>query len=151
GLRAPELGLAQLIELNQALRLGHPGSAARPLPQLGFDAGGPPVHVRDLLHYLTQGLIAGPGPLAWGRPFHPRAGAPGLVPYADADARLGHGEHCQLLSYACVHLADQAPTALPAGVFASGAERVLFEFGAGIGLNQTVNNPMWVPSPEQAE
>src|SRR5262249_41499822 len=39
----------------------------------------------------------------------------------------------------------------PAGVFASGAERVLFEFGAGIGLNQTVNNPMWVPSPEQAE
>jgi hypothetical protein len=151
GLRAPEPGLAQFIELNQALRLVHPASATRPLPQLGFDTGGPPVHVRELLNYLTQGLAGGTGAPPWDGQFHPLGAAPGAVPYTDADAGLGRGEHCQLLSYACVHLAEQASAALAAGVFASGAERVLFEFGAGIGLNQTVNNPMWVPSPEQAE
>jgi hypothetical protein len=36
-------------------------------------------------------------------------------------------------------------------VFRCGTERLLFEYATGIGLGRSVHNPVWVPSPEQAE
>jgi hypothetical protein len=145
-LRDDRPGLAQLIDLNQALQLVHPPGATWKLPRLFFDSGGGQSSVRDLLNYLTQGLA---GPPRWDGEFHP-LGIAGTA-YTDTEAGLAYGERCQLLSYACVHLADRSPAALPAGAFATGEDRVLFEYGAGIGLNQTVENPMWMPSPEQAD
>jgi hypothetical protein len=143
-LRDAQPRLAQLIELNQTIQLVHPSSASRPLPRLLFDTGGPAWQVRDLLNYLTQGLVGG-------SQFHPLGTATRQIPYTESEAGRGYGEHCQLLSYACVHLADRPPAALPPGVFASGEDRMLFEYATGIGLNQSVENPMWVPSAEQAD
>ena len=150
-LRDRQPKLAQLIELNQALRLVHSPSTTWKLPRLHFDAGGAPAALPDLLNHLTQGLVGGHGAAPWDGRFHPLGVETPETPYTDTEAGLAYGERCHLLSYACVNLADRTPAALPAGVFASGEDRMLFEFGAGIGLNQTVENPMWVPSPEQAE
>jgi hypothetical protein len=147
-LRAAQPRLAQLIDLNRAMQLVHSPSASRKAPRLSFDAGGPPSSLRELLNHLTQGL-AGAEP--WDQQFHPLGIAAAKTPYTDTEVGFAYGERCHLLSYGCVELADRTPTALPAGVFASGEDRMLFEFGAGIGLNRTVEDPMWVPSPEQAE
>jgi len=35
--------------------------------------------------------------------------------------------------------------------FSYGEDRLLFEYAASISLGQSVDHPMWVPSPEQAE
>ncbi len=140
--------LARLIELNQALRLVHPPSTAWKMPRLFFDTGGPQTSIRDLVNYLLQGLV---GASSGDGQFHPLGTSTARTPYTDTEAGLAYGERCQLLSYACIQMGDRTETALPAGVFASGEDRMLFEYGAGIGLNQTVANPMWVPSPEQAE
>jgi hypothetical protein len=150
-LREAPQRLAQLVELNQAIRHVHPLSTSRKLPRLFFDAGGPESSIRDLVNYLTQGFVSVPGAPGWNGQFDPLGTSTGGTPYTDTEPGLGYGERCQLFSYACVHLNDRMPDALPAGVFATGEDRMLFEYGAGIGLNQTVENPLWVPSPEQAE
>jgi len=145
-LRAGQPRLGQLIALNQALRLVHSPSASWTPPRFTF-GGGAPVGLRDLLNHLTQGLV---GAAPWDGQFQPLGAPSTQTPYTDTEAGLAYGERCHLLSYACIDLADRTPAALPAGVFASGEDRMLFEYGAGIGLNQTVEDPMWVPSPEQA-
>ncbi|MBL8793214.1 MAG: hypothetical protein JNM56_04860 [Planctomycetia bacterium] len=151
GLRAAQPRLAQFIELNQAMQVVHAPSTSRRTPRLTFDAGGPPSSLRELLNHLTQGLVGGHGAEPWDGQFHPLGIVPARTPYTDSEAGVAYGERCHLLSYACADLADRSRSALPAGVFASGEERMLFEYAAGIGLNQTVEDPMWVPSPEQAE
>jgi hypothetical protein len=136
-LRNERARLSQLIELNQAMRLVHPPSLAWCLPALRL-ADGRMATVRELMNHLTEGLVRqlGEGP---------------ATPYTDTEPGLAYGERCQLLSYACVHLPGSDTEALPAGAFASGEDRLLFEYAAGIGLGQSVEHPMWVPSPEQAE
>lgn len=136
--------LAQLIELNRALRLVHPLSVGKPLPVLHFDSG--TLTVAELMNFLTQGLVC-----AARGPFQPPGATPAELPYTDTEPGLAYGERCQLLSYACVHLTPQVQAALPAGAFPSGEERVLFEYATNIGLGQSVDDPMWVPSAEQAE
>jgi hypothetical protein len=112
---------------------------------------GQEITVRDLMNYLTQGL-AGP----WNMPDEERAifTAPrgdGIEhPYTDSEAGRSYGERCHLLSYGCVDLAQTALEWLPAGAFADPIDRMLFEYGTSIGLGDSVHNPMWVPSSEQA-
>ncbi len=145
-LRAERPRLSQLIELNQAMRLVHPPSLSWALPTLHFDSGGEPATLRDLLNFLLQGMTAAPV-----GDFQP-LGTPSVgTAYTDGEAGLAYGERCQLFSYACAPLSRLGPDELPAGAFLSGEDRVLFEYAAGIGLGDAVDNPMWVPSPEQAE
>jgi hypothetical protein len=136
--------LAQLIELNRAIRLVHPLSVGWSLPELCVGSG--TVTVRDLMNFLTQGLVG-----AARGPFQALGATPAGLPYTDTEPGLAYGERCQLLSYACIHLTPQDQAALPAGAFPSGEERLLFEYATNIGLGQSVDNPMWVPSAEQAE
>jgi hypothetical protein len=141
----PQARLSQLIELNRSIRLIQPLSASWALPRLRLDSG--MLTVRDLMNFLTQGLVG-----VAGGPFQTLVGTTSArLPYTDSEHGLAYGERCQLLSYACVHLTPQDQAALPAGAFPSGEERMLFEYANNIGLGQSVDNPMWVPSPELAD
>jgi len=142
GASAPRL--SQLIELNRSVRLIQPPSAGWSLAQLRFDHC--QATVRDLINHLTQGLV-GDGK----DPFQPLGTTMQETAYTDTEAGMAYGERCQLLSYASVHLDEADRAALPAGVFSCGEDRLLFEYAASIGLGQSVDHPMWVPSPEQAE
>lgn len=137
--------LSHLIELNRAIRLVQPLGARWTVPKLCLEGGA--VTIRELMNFLTQGLVS---PSAG--PFQPLVGgAAASLPYTDTEAGLAYGERCQLFSYACTDLTPQDRSALPAGAFPSGEERVLFEYATNIGLGQSVHNPMWVPSAELAE
>jgi hypothetical protein len=140
--------LADLVRLNHALRLVPPTTVSAPPALLRF-AGGQEFTVAGLMNFLTQGLVA-----PWDVPEEERGLVPAAPPacrrpYTDTEAGRLYGEHCHLLSYAAVGLA--AGTAeLPAGPFPSAADRILFEYATCIGLGESVRDPMWVPSAEQA-
>jgi hypothetical protein len=142
--------MSALIRLNQALRHVHPPRHSAHMPVLRLP-GGEEVTVRDLMNFLTQGL-AGP----WTIPEEDRGIFPAPPaaasdrPYTDSEAGRGYGERCHLVSYGCVDLSGFTPAELPAGVFASATDRLLFEYGTCIGLAESVNNPVWMPSSEQA-
>jgi hypothetical protein len=131
----PRLG--QLIALNAALRLVLPPTLSWDLPRLRFRPPVGDLSMRDLLNFLTRGLVEGHEA--------PEAG------YADSEAGRAYGERCHVFSYACVHLGEVDRAALPAGAFADGEDRLLYEYAACIGLGESVANPVWVPAPEQAE
>ena len=140
--------LSRLIALNAALRLVHPPSLSWPLPTLRF-AGGEELRTCDLMNFLTAGLTEPPhAPETLGRPVQRSADE---AAYTDSEAGRAYGERLQVLSYACVNLAGLGPEELPAGAFAGGEDRVLYEFAAGHQLGDTVHNPVWAPSPEQAQ
>jgi hypothetical protein len=130
--------LGRLIALNAAVRLVHPPTLAWKLPALRLADGAEDFRVRDLMAHLTDGLTA-PG----GRDEEE-------IPYTDTEAGRAYGGTLELLSFACVGLGNAGRAALPAGAFASGEDRILYEFAACIGLGETVTNPMWAPAPEQA-
>ncbi len=142
--------LSSLIQLNGALRHIHPPNRSASMPVLRL-IDGEEVSVRDLMNFLTQGL-AGP----WTIPVEERAiflsprRDPMEYPYTDSEAGRSYGERCHLLSYGGVDLAHMGPEQMPAGAFANPVDRVLFEFATCIGLGESVHNPVWVPSPEQA-
>jgi hypothetical protein len=142
--------MAQLIELNRLLRLVHPPTLSWTLPLMHFARTGAALRVRDLMNFLTQGLV---GPVDVLGPLEAPAenDEAAETPYTDTEAGRACGERCHLLSYACVGLGEAGRAQLPAGVFGSGEDRLLYEYAACIGLGETVHNPMWVPSPEQAE
>lgn len=149
-LDAEAAGLAQLIDLNLAIRTVHPPASHWSLPKLRFPAGGEEVTVRDLLNFLTQGLVGGPTVLDES-PLAVPGGPLSEPPYTDTDPGRAYGEHCQLFSYACIHLTETERANLPAGPFASGADRLLYEYAACIRLEHSVHHPVWVPAPEQVE
>jgi hypothetical protein len=142
--------LSSLIHLNGALRHVHPPARSAPMPVLRL-GDGQEITVRDLMNFLTQGLVA-----PWSIPeeeraiFTPPSCGVSEHPYTDSDAGRSYGERCHLLSYGCVDLARAGSEELPAGPFAAPIDRVLFEYGTCIGLGESVQNPIWVPSPEQA-
>src|SRR5581483_11272717 len=123
--------LSELIRLNQALRLVHPPTLDWDLPVLRLHATGEPLHLRDLIDFLLQGLASGsalPGAGAL-----PAAGGAAGARYTDTEAGRAHGERCQLLSYACVHLTEEGRAGLESGPFPAGVDRMLFEYAACIG------------------
>jgi hypothetical protein len=130
----PRLG--ELIGLNAALRLVLPPTLSWELPRLRFRPPVGDLSMRDLLELLADGLVEGDDT---------------GVGYTDTEPGRAYGERCHLFSYACVHLGEAERAALPAGVFADGADRLLYEYAACIGLGESVRNPVWVPAPEQAE
>ena len=140
--------LSRLIALNAALRMVHPPRLSWSLPTLRFP-GGEEVRTCDLMNFLTAGLTE---PLrdadALSRPVER---SPDETAYTDSEAGRAYGEQLQLLSYACVHLTGLGPDELPAGAFACGEDRVLYEFAACHHLGDTVHNALWAPSPEQAQ
>jgi hypothetical protein len=142
--------LSALIDLNGALRHIHPPTHATPMPVLRL-VDGQEITVRDLMNYLTQGLAG-----TWTIPEEERAiftspRCDGIdQPYTDSEAGRSYGERCHLLSYGCVDMARAGWEELLAGSFAGPIDRVLFEYGACIGLGESVHNPVWVPAPEQA-
>jgi hypothetical protein len=142
--------LSSLVQLNGALRYVHPLTRSVPMPVLRL-ANGHEMTVRDLMNYLTQGL-AGP----WNIPEEergilatPRCDLDGH-PYTDSETGRSYGERCYVLSYGCIDLAKSSAEELPCGAFASPVDRILFEYSTSIGLGESVNNPVWVPSPDQA-
>ena len=140
-------GLARLIALNSALRMVQPPSLSWTLPTLRF-AGGAEVQTRDLMNFLTLGLTE---PLTAADALsHPMRHSLEEDAYTESEAGRAYGERLQLLSYACAHLGGLGPDELPAGAFACGEDRVLYEFAACHHLGDTVHNPVWAPSPEQA-
>jgi hypothetical protein len=143
--------LSQLIRLNQSLRQVLPASRRMRLAELET-AGGDRLNLRDLMNFLTQGLAA-----PWAIPQAQRGvfpAPPGLGPrcqvYTDGEAGRTYGERCHLLSFAACDLTASAPLGLPEGPFPSPTDRLVFELAACIGLGESVNNPTWVPSQEQA-
>ncbi len=142
--------LSALIDLNGALRHIHPPTRSAAMPVLRL-IDGQEITVRDLMNYLTEGLA-----VPWAIPEEERAifTAPrwdGIeYPYTDSEAGRSYGERCHLLSYGCVDLAQTGLEWLPGGSFADPVDRVLFEYGTSIGLGESVHNPVWVPSSEQA-
>jgi hypothetical protein len=149
-LREEQPRLSALIHLNGSLRHIHPPTRAAPMPVLRL-GDGQEMTVRDLMNFLTHGL-AGP----WSIPKEergiiaaPRCGG-GEHPYTDSEAGRSYGERCHLLSYGCIDLARAGLEELQSGPFAGPIDRMLFEYGTSIGLGESVHNPVWVPSLEQA-
>jgi hypothetical protein len=145
----PRLG--SLVHLNHTLRHVHSPTRAASMPTLRL-AGGEEVTVRDLMNYLTQGM-AGP----WAIPEEDRGLFPSRSalraverPYTDSEAGRSYGERCHLVSYACIDLSAPDAAGLQAGAFTRVTDRLLFECATGIGLGESVSNPVWVPSEEQA-
>jgi hypothetical protein len=140
-LTGPRPRLSQLIQINQALRQVLPPTRRWPMAELET-ARGERFSLRELMNYLTQGLAA------------PTGGGP----YADSEAGRTYGERCHLLSFAVCDLArahgeseiEPGAHELPAGPFPSAADRLVFELAACIGLGESVSNPVWVPSADQA-
>jgi hypothetical protein len=144
--------LSSLIRLNQAFRHVHaPFKEARmPVVRLSY---GEELTVREVMNFLTQGLAG-----AWDVPEEERGFFPAASsrrpadgqPYTDTEAGRAYGERCYLLCCASVDLAGSTAVELPAGEFGSAADRIVFEMAACIGLGESVRNPVWAPTPEQA-
>jgi hypothetical protein len=143
--------LSSLIRLGQALRHVHPPlkQAYMPVVRLSY---GEEFTVRELMNFLTQGLAA-----PWKIPeeergFFPAASerGPAERPYTDTEAGRAYGERCYLLSCASVDLSGSTAAELPAGPFSGAADRLVFEMGTSIGLGESVSNPVWAPTAEQA-
>ncbi len=130
--------LSELIRLNRGLQLVYPPALGWKMPVLR-PRQGEAVPLRDLLDDLLRGL-ATPS----------TTGGSATETYTATEAGRAYGEHCQLLSYACVGLAEEAQKDLPAGVFPTGVDRVLFEYAASLGLGETIANAVWAPSRRQA-
>jgi hypothetical protein len=150
-LAAPHPRLSMLIRLNQALRLVHPPNRHARVASLQF-SGGVQLSVREWMNYLVQGIST-----SWEVPEQERAQFPCPMkapschrPYTDTEAGRTYGERCHLVSQACVDLSGANADDLPAGAFPAAADRLVFEYATGIGLGESVHNPTWVPSPEQA-
>ncbi len=149
-LTAPAARLSMLIRLNQALRQVIPPNRHAGTARLHF-SGGANVSMRELVNYLVQGIAS-----EWDLPERQRGCFPAPLPaaaqrpYTDTEAGRAYGERCHLVSQACVDLAGLTAGELPAGPFPAGADRLVFEYATGIGLGESVHNPTWVPSAEQA-
>lgn len=148
-LASPQPRLSEMIRLAQGLRQVHPANQGAQLPVFSFD-NGPELTLRQLLGDLVRGLV---GP--WDIPdeeksLFPGPAHPGEVFYPDTTDGRTYGERCHLLSFACADLTGYSAEELPAGPFASGIERILFEQATCIPLGDSVHNPVWVPSVEQA-
>jgi hypothetical protein len=145
--------LSQLIDLNSALRQVHPLNLSWHLPVVRFQQGGEEVQVRDLMNFLTRGLVSPPDHQTEQLDLFPSFPSRDSLDtaYTDTEAGRAYGERCHLLSYACVALAHLSSLDLPAGAFASGVDRVLFEYAACISLGRSVRDPEWVPAPGQVE
>src|SRR5439155_12290870 len=128
-----------------------PPSRRVPLADLET-SGGERLSLRELMNFLTQGLAA-----PWDVPEGQRGAFPPPAvagtcapPYADSEDGRTYGERCHLLSFAVCDLTGAGPNELPSGPFPSAADRIVFELAACIGLGESVDNPAWVPSAEQA-
>lgn len=131
-LTSPRPRLSQLIRLNQAMRQVLPANRRSTLAELETHAG-EKLSLRDLMNFLTHDLAASP-----------------RGTYADSEAGRTYGERCHLLSFAVCDLNQSSPHELPSGPFPSPGDRLVFELAACIGLGESVGNPAWVPSAEQA-
>jgi hypothetical protein len=149
-LTAPGARLSMLVRLNHSLRQVIPLTRHASLARLEF-ASGASVSVRELVNYLLQGITS-PWPAAeQERPlFGWSLCQDGSRPYTDTEAGRTYGERCHVVSQATVDLVGMTAAELPAGAFPGGADRLVFEYATGIELGDSVHNPTWVPSPEQA-
>jgi hypothetical protein len=145
--------LSELMALNAGLRQVRPPTLAWDLPVLRIPGVAGEPRFRDLVNFLLAGLTkpgsperleANPGGLA-------SLTLAGAGAYTETEAGRAYGERCHLFSYACAPLAEAERAALPAGVFADGIDRLLYEIGACMGPGDSVHNPVWVPAAEQAE
>jgi hypothetical protein len=149
-LTAPGARLSMLIRLNHSLRQVIPMARHAGLPRLEF-AGGVNVSMRELMNYLTQGITSPwPAPEQERPRFASMSCCEGSRPYTDTEAGRTYGERCHVISQATVDLAGTTAAEVPAGAFLTGADRLVFEYATGIDLGDSVHNPTWVPSPEQA-
>jgi hypothetical protein len=151
-LRTPQAGLGQLIALNGGLRLVHPPTFSWTLPVLRLQETGAELRIADVINCLTRGLV---GQLERGEDegqfFRPRgADSRTRTAYTETEPGYAYGERCELLSYACIHLTEAERRELPAGPFRKVTDRLLYEFATCTGLGESVRNPIWVPSRQQA-
>jgi hypothetical protein len=151
-LRATPPQLSQLIDLNACLRTVLPPSLSWNLPALHFPGASRPLRMADLVHLLTDGFhqTSPDRPLSDGVAEVLAGERVADRPPTDTEAVQTHGERCQFLACACVPLGAGA-AALPAGVFDTAEDRLLFEVGACIGLGSSVDDPVWVPAQEYAQ
>jgi hypothetical protein len=107
--------------------------------------------MEELMNFLTEGLVEA-SPLHASPAEFAQAPLPATPRYTETEHGRAFGERCQMVSYAYVTPSAAEKEQLPAGMFASCEERMLYEFGIAIGLGDTVKEPsIWVPSPEQVE
>ncbi len=137
---------SQIIQMNKALQMVHPPSLSYRLPTFRLKASGAEMELRGLIDVLMQGV--GVGTTIPEEEVLRFTSAPG---YTDSEAGRAYGERCYALSYACLAFFEGEHQTLPKGTFATGEARMLFEFASHVGLGESVDNPMWVPAPEQTE
>ena len=147
--------MAHLLDLNYYLRLVYPPTVKFDLPSLKF--GQTTTTVREMLDFLTQELTTSsesrnPDQKPLSLEEYLKTIAHGTKHrYSDSIAGQTYGERCQLLSYACVNLANESANTPEKGNFPTVKDRVLFEFASCLSLGDAVTNPMWIPSLEQRQ
>jgi hypothetical protein len=146
---SPQLG--QLIDLNYYLRIVHPPNINWMFPQLSFEQMANTMTVRDLMDFLTQGMLDNDANIHDLAQY--MAQLPDSVPkrFSESEAGQVYGERCHVFSYACLNLKDNSFDNTSKGVFESVKDRLVFEFVSSIPVGDSVNNSMWVPSPEYAK
>jgi hypothetical protein len=151
-LRGPQVRLGQLIALNAGMRLVHPPTFSWNLPVLHLEETGAELPVGEVMNCLTRGLVGQLEPGAdEGPAFRPTAtDGEARAIYTETEAGYAYGERCELLSYACIHLTEEGRRELPAGPFGKATDRLLYELATCTNLGESVRNPIWVPSRQQA-
>jgi hypothetical protein len=145
---APQLG--QLVDLNYYLRQVHPPNINWVLPRVTIARTPNAMTVRDLMDFLTQGIVAGEGDIHDLAQYLPRLSDPATRRYSESEAGQVYGERCHVLSYACVDLSDEKRAGGAKGVFEAVEDRLLFEFASSIAVGDSVTKPMWIPSTDYA-
>jgi len=146
--------LSQLVDLNYYLRLVHAPNINWRLPELNFNRQAQAVSVRDLMDFLTQGMVNESGHLSELTQWKAHLSTSTQKRSSESEAGQVYGERCHVFSYATVNLIENENDNSPNGVFGSLKDRLVFEFASSIGIGSTVDsvhNPMWIPSPDYVQ
>jgi hypothetical protein len=146
---SPQLG--QLIDLNYYLRIVHPPNINWTLPELSFTQTANTMTVRDLMDFLTQGMVDNDANIYDLTQFMAHLSTSTHRRFSESEAGQVYGERCHVFSYACLNLMDDNSSSASKGVFKSVKDRLVFEFASSISVGDSVNNPMWIPSSEYAK
>lgn len=166
-LRQDEPSLSKLSDLNYYLRTVHPPTIEWNLPKLYFEKYGKGILVRDLIDFLTQGMISDelidlnkyrrfysfskPKIVNDLKKFMENLKRDDQRHYSDTEFGQIYGEYCQVFSYACIHVTDEHREVLLRGKFSCAEDRLLFEFANSfqLAIGDAVQNRMWIPAEEE--
>ncbi|HST51500.1 MAG TPA: hypothetical protein VLJ61_05760 [Pyrinomonadaceae bacterium] len=140
--------LSDLTELNYGLSTVHAPTLGWILPKLSVGGAVPSMSVRDLMDFLTQGIVDEGGVNRDLHQFVDELRRPAKKRYTDTEVGQVYGERCHLLTYACTNNLEDANQADEAP-FDSTKDRLLFELAHSLAPGDSLKNPTWVPAASQ--